>query len=448
MVEESPSVFLDHETRVAMGQQAAALAKAVDYKSAGTVEFLMDKDKKFYFLEMNTRLQVEHPVTEEITGVDLVEQMIRVAAGYKLSPHLLKPGPIPFKGWAMETRLYAEDPLRGFLPSIGTLQSYREPDTAAGSGVRCDAGVTAGSEISMYYDPMISKLVTFGANRAEAIAKMETALDEYVIRGVGHNAYFCRDVLRNPRFIQGALTTDFIPEEYPTGFSGVKLTPKETSQLVASAAIVNYAREELAGTVSGQLASYAPAAVSDVCVTLDGKAHFGVSFGSADDSGVTVEASVVPLDGALKPAAGVEPTLVKVESLEHASHSPLIRAVLDGASATLQFHGASPEGVRLQYCGGVFDLAVRTRRAAQLALHMIPKKARDTSKLLLSPMPGSLVNVAVAEGQEVEAGQELAVVEAMKMQNVLRAEKKGRVKRIHCKGGATLAVDEAIIEFE
>lgn len=497
VIEEAPSVLLDPETRLAMGKQASMLAKKVGYVSAGTVEFLCDKNKNFYFLEMNTRLQVEHPVTELISHVDLVEQMIRVAAGHKLPDELLQ-GPVPIHGWAMESRVYAEDPLRGFLPSIGRLLTYREPVHLP--GVRVDSGVSEGSDISMFYDPMISKLITHGKDRAEALERMRDALDHYVIRGPGNNVCFLQDVFRHPRFVSGKITTKFIAEEYPDGFDGVKLTAGEVDDLTVVGAVLHLQRER-AGTLSlsnraaakprsangdafngdelEQIESPGQAprfhALSDVTsnasilalaernslekfgqtllVSVDG------SFGEATP--VSVVELVVPPFGKSKRSRGDRVVTLAhvsgkwhlVSDIDWTLNGPLFQATYakDGAEdkeLASQVLQAIPEGYRIQHSGAIHDVVVRSVEEAKFAIHMKPKPKVDTSNFLLCPMPGMLISVAVEPGQHVELGQELAVVEAMKMQNVLRSEKKGTIKAVRTKAGDSLKVDEIILEYE
>ncbi|KAH9255999.1 acetyl-CoA carboxylase, biotin carboxylase subunit [Batrachochytrium salamandrivorans] len=425
VLEEAPSPFLDPETRARMQQQAVDLAKAVQYNSAGTVEFLCDKNRNFYFLEMNTRLQVEHPITELITGVDLVEQMIRVAAGHKLPQQWLdtaKPG-LPFFGWAHEARVYAEDATRGFLPSIGRLTTYLEP---SGDGVRCDTGVVQGSEISMYYDPMICKLCTHAPTRIEALNKLEVALDNYMIQGVGHNIPFLRDVARAERFREGRLTTNYIPEEYPEGFTRVALKADERIKLAAIAAQMDAAREEVSLNGSG-----VPSEAR--FVVIEGEAFKVVS----NETGVKVQA----------PNA-TEAVQVGLEKFEWQVDSDIARAEIDNKQIPVQFHARLPTGYRLQMCGATLDVQVLSTAEKEMSQHMIAKVKADTSKYLLSPMPGVLVSVAVKVGDSVFAGQDLCIVEAMKMQNNLQSPKQAKVKAIHAKAGATLAVDEIIVEFE
>ena len=412
VIEEAPSPFLDARTRKAMGEQAVALAKAVKYKSAGTVEFIVDKNRKFYFLEMNTRLQVEHPVTELITGLDLVELMIRVAAGEKL-PFQQKD--VQLKGWAVEARLYAEDPYRNFLPSTGRLVKYREP--AAGPDVRVDSGVYEGGEISMFYDPMIAKLCTYGKDRLTAIDRMRRALDEFYVRGVSHNVPFLAALMAHPRFRAGKLTTNFIAEEFKGGFTAAHLPPKDPVVLAAIAAIVERLRTERVGLHQG--ARVVMLNRQPIAMTVTG---IGTSFTiEAGDRKLAVEADWAPGE-------------------------PLVHARVDGEAMVVQVDAVG-SGWRLIHEGGQAEALVLTPRQAELYAKMPVKAAPDTSKFLLSPMPGLLASVAVHEGQDVKAGEALAVVEAMKMENVLRAARDGTIKVLHAKAGDSLRVDQKILEF-
>ena len=424
VIEEAPSPFLDAATRAAMGEQAVALAQAVDYRSAGTVEFIVDAERSFFFLEMNTRLQVEHPVTEMVTGLDLVEQMIRVAAGETLA---FKQSDVKLEGWAIEARVYAEDPLRGFLPSIGRLVKYREP--VAGAAVRVDSGVYEGAEISMFYDPMIAKLVTYGADRNVAIAAMREALDSFVIRGVGHNIPFLASLMAQPRFVGGRLTTNFIAEEYPDGFGGVALQPDHVALLVAVAAVIHHRHQARDQQISGRVLPAKPSGGADWVVMVDRVAHPATVAETASGYAVI--------------SGGASFELISDWKLG----DPLYHGTANGRPVSVQ---ADRKGVgyRLSHGGAELDLLVLSPRAAELAALMPVKQAPDMSRFLLSPMPGLLVSLAVALEQEVKAGQELAVIEAMKMENVLRAERDGTVKILHAKPGDSLAVDQAIVEFE
>lgn len=434
VLEEAPSVLLDPETRSAMQAQAVALAKAVQYKSAGTVEFLCDKHKNFYFLEMNTRLQVEHPITEMVTGVDLVEQMIRVAAGHTLPENMLG-GSLPFKGHAHEARVYAEDPVRGFLPSTGRLVSYEEPTDV--ENVRCDSGVTQGSEISMFYDPMISKLCTYGETREEALRSLSIALDSYVIHGVGHNISFLRDVCRSERFASGKITTNYIAEEYPDGFTGVKLKDHENVRLAALACALHASWREATSVLDSAMKF--PPSYADLYCKIGGKA-FKVSISENVEDGGGLEVS----DAESGEVLGT----VDIDDFEYSPGDFKAMAVIDGEDEVLQVLERIPSGYNLQYLGAKCKVEVLHPTEYKMSKFMLAKPEVDYSKWLQSPMPGVLVSVAVKEGDEVYAGQELAVVEAMKMQNVLVAEKKGKVKSVFLQPGATMVVDENILEFE
>ncbi|MEM7547905.1 MAG: acetyl/propionyl/methylcrotonyl-CoA carboxylase subunit alpha [Pseudomonadota bacterium] len=426
VIEEAPSPFLDPETRAAMGKQSVALAQAVDYCSAGTVEFIVDGDRNFYFLEMNTRLQVEHPVTELITGIDLVEQMIRVAYGETLS---MKQEDVPINGWAMESRLYAEDPYRGFLPSIGRLTRYRPP-VEFEQKVRNDTGVYEGGEISMYYDPMIAKLCTWGPDRAAAIEEMRVALDSFEVEGIGHNLPFLSAVMDHPKFVSGNITTAFIAEEYPDGFEGAVLDEATLRRVAASAAAMHRVIEIRRARVSGRLDNHERKVGTDWVVTLQGESY-SVSI-DADRDGSTV----IFADGA---SHRVMSTWTPGDSL----------AVMDVDGAGLVLKYSKVKGaMRVRHRGADLKVTVRTPRQAELAALMPEKLPPDTSKMLLCPMPGLIVKINVAVGDEVQDGQALCTVEAMKMENVLRAERKGVVAKINAGAGDSLAVDEVIMEFE
>jgi propionyl-CoA carboxylase alpha chain len=429
VIEEAPSPFLDPETRKAMGEQACALAAAVGYTSAGTVEFIVDGERNFYFLEMNTRLQVEHPVTELITGVDLVEQMIRVAYGEKLA---LTQDDIKLNGWAMESRLYAEDPYRNFLPSIGRLTRYRPPaeGATATAAVRNDTGVYEGGEISMYYDPMIAKLCTWAPTRADAIEEMRVALDSFEVEGIGHNLPFLSAVYDHPKFISGEMTTAFIAEEYPDGFDGVTLPEAELRRVAAAAAAMYRVAEIRRTRVSGRMDNHERKVGDDWVVSAQGQA-FPVTL-SADKAGTTVGFEG---GGAMRVASDWTPG------------DSLARIDIDGAPLVLKVDKI-PGGFRLRTRGAELKVHVRTPRAAELAALMPEKLPPDTSKLLLCPMPGLIVKVSVAPGDEVQEGQALCTVEAMKMENILRAERKGKVAKVNAGPGDSLAVDDVIMEFE
>ena len=429
VVEEAPSPFLDPATRKAMGEQACALAKAVGYTSAGTVEFIVDGEKNFYFLEMNTRLQVEHPVTELITGVDLVEQMIRVAHGEKLS---IRQSDVKLNGWAMESRLYAEDPYRNFLPSIGRLSTYRPPaeSSTETSVVRNDTGVFEGGEISMYYDPMIAKLCTWAPDRLGAIEHMRLALDRFEVEGIGHNLPFLSAVMDHPKFVKGDMTTAFIAEEYPDGFEGVILDEAALKSIAASCAAMNRVAEIRRTKVSGRLDNHERKVGDDWVVTLQG-ISFRVKI-DADPKG----SDVVFEDGVSLRVSG-----------DWTPGKTLADMTVNGETLVMKI-GKISGGFRVRSRGADLKVHVRTPRQAELAGWMIEKLPPDTSRLLLCPMPGMIVKVDVAEGEEVQEGQALCTVEAMKMENILRAEKKCIVSKINVSTGESLSVDDVIMEFE
>ena len=428
VIEEAPSPFLDEATRKAMGEQAVALAQAVDYASAGTVEFIVDGNKDFYFLEMNTRLQVEHPVTELITGVDLVEQMIRVAGGEVLQ---LSQDEITINGWAMESRLYAEDPYRNFLPSIGRLTRYRPPEefAEANRAVRNDTGVFEGGEISMYYDPMIAKLCTWAPTREASIEEMRLALDTFEVEGIGHNLPFLSAVMDHPKFVSGDMTTAFIAEEYPDGFDGVTLPAPELRRVAAASAAMHRVAEIRRTRVSGRMGNHERKVGSDWVVSLQGE-RFETHI-DADRNGATVR-----IDGAE----------LRVES-DWTPGDSLARCMVDGSPLVLKV-GKISGGFRIRSRGADLAVHVRTPRQAELAALMPEKLPPDTSKMLLCPMPGLIVKVDVAVGDEVQEGQPLCTVEAMKMENILRAERKSVVTKINAGAGDSLAVDDVIMEFE
>ncbi|MEH6477647.1 MAG: acetyl/propionyl/methylcrotonyl-CoA carboxylase subunit alpha, partial [Sneathiella sp.] len=417
VIEEAPSPFVDEALRKAMGEQAVALSKEVDYHSAGTVEFIVGADRSFYFLEMNTRLQVEHPVTELITGVDLVEQMIRVANGEKLT---MTQEDVTLTGWAMESRLYAEDPYRGFLPSIGRLSKYNPP---VGENIRVDTGVTEGSEITMFYDPMIAKLCTYGPDRATAIAEMSRALDSYDVEGIAHNINFLNAVCNHPRFKSGNITTGFIAEEYPEGFLGVDVDEDAYRTMIAIAGTVHLRNETRKTTGVAAISG------SDWVVSQGLDRHTDISVEDAEHG------MDVIVDG--KTLAVRTDWVPGVRRFEADINGKAVVAIVAIANGKIQ----------VTHSGAEISLAVRRPRLAELAKLMPIKVAPDMSKYLLCPMPGMIVAVNVAVGDEVKAGQALAVVEAMKMENILRAEQDGVVAIVNAAAGDTLAVDEIILEF-
>ncbi|GGI28626.1 acetyl-CoA carboxylase biotin carboxylase subunit [Bradyrhizobium guangdongense] len=433
VIEEAPSPLLDEATRRKMGEQAVALAKAVNYDSAGTVEFVAGQDKSFYFLEMNTRLQVEHPVTELVTGVDLVEQMIRVAAGEKLA---IAQKDVTLTGWAVESRLYAEDPFRNFLPSIGRLVKYRPPAEASEDGItiRNDTGVQEGGEISIHYDPMIAKLVTHAPSRAAAIEAQATALDSFYVDGIRHNIPFLSALMHHPRWREGRLSTGFIAEEFPKGFA-VRLPEGEVARRIAAVgAAIDHVLGERKRQISGQMGGRIVQRERRRAVWLDrqeiqlevGREGEAIAIRFVDAEGKVGNAHL--LQSPWKPG------------------DPVWQGTIDGHFVAVQARPI-PNGIRLAHQGVEVPVYVWTETEATSARLMPVAAASDTGKKLLCPMPGLIVSIAVTEGQEVKAGETLAVVEAMKMQNVLRAEQDGTVKKIHASAGATLAVDALILEF-
>ncbi|MEE9313256.1 MAG: acetyl/propionyl/methylcrotonyl-CoA carboxylase subunit alpha [Rhizobiaceae bacterium] len=433
VIEEAPSPFLDEKTRKAMGEQSVALAKAVDYSSAGTVEFIVDGKQNFYFLEMNTRLQVEHPVTELITGIDLVEQMIRVAYGEVLA---IKQEDVKLNGWAMECRLYAEDPYRNFLPSIGRLTRYRPPVEGKKDGivVRNDTGVYEGGEISMYYDPMIAKLCTWGKDRATAITGMRTALDTFEVEGIGHNLPFLSAVMDHERFFTGNITTAFIEEEYPEGFEGASTSASDKRKLAALAASMNMIAQLRRTRISGAMANHKRRVGKNWVVSLkdkDGCEDFALKM-KAKNEGAKIKFA----DG----------SKMKVLT-DWRPGTPLVVATIDGEPMAVKTVSTAG-GYQLRYRGATLEAQIMSPVLSALNGLMIEKTPADTSKQLLCPMPGLIVSIAVSEGDEVHEGQALATVEAMKMENILRAEKKTKVIKINATAGESLAVDEIIMEFE
>ncbi|MER9616815.1 acetyl/propionyl/methylcrotonyl-CoA carboxylase subunit alpha [Mesorhizobium sp. M0207] len=432
VVEEAPSPFLDAKTRKAMGEQSVALAKAVDYQSAGTVEFIVDSDKNFYFLEMNTRLQVEHPVTELVTGIDLVEQMIRVAAGEKLA---IKQSDVKLNGWAVESRLYAEDPYRNFLPSIGRLTKYRPPEEGKFGEVviRNDTGVTEGSEISMFYDPMVAKLCTWAPTRLAAIDAMSEALDSFVVDGIEHNIPFLAALMQHPRWREGRLSTAFIAEEYPDGFAPIVPNNEENAVLAAIATAVELLRRDRLDRLGGRLAPHSGALKRDWVVKI-GRDYLSVAI---------VEGMIsIPMELDLTIDGGKPLTVAS----DWRPGDLIWRGTVGGRKVAAQVRPVL-NGFRIAWKGISVTARAMLPRTAELERLMPEKVAPDTSKMLLCPMPGLVVSIAVAEGQEVKAGETLAVVEAMKMENVLRAERDLIVSKLNARPGDSLAVDAVIMEF-
>jgi len=431
VIEEAPSPFLDEDTRRAMGEQAVALSRAVGYTSAGTVEFIVDGERNFYFLEMNTRLQVEHPVTELVTGIDLVEQMIRVAAGERLT---FGQSDVKLNGWAMESRLYAEDPYRNFLPSIGRLVRYRPPAegrVASGSIVRNDTGVYEGGEISMFYDPMIAKLCTWAPDRMSAISAMSEALDSFEVDGIGHNLPFVQAVMEHPRFQSGNITTAFIAEEWPEGFAGVELSRKTCQALASIAAACNFVARQRDARISGGMENHRHHVGQDWVASAGGHDFALAIVRDGENFQIT--------------HVGFKPVIIDIGGWRPGQ--TLIHARIGRQTYTVRIE-SRPNGYRLRYRGADIRAFVRSPREAELARLMPEKKPADMSRMLLCPMPGLVVSISVKEGDEIQEGQTLATVEAMKMENILRAERKAKVKKINAKPGDSLAVDEVIMEFE
>lgn len=424
VIEEAPSVFLDEATRAAMGAQAVALARTVEYESAGTVEFIVDAQRNFYFLEMNTRLQVEHPVTELVTGLDLVELMIRIASRERLT---LQQSEVRLNGWAIEARVYAEDPFRNFLPSVGRLVRYLPPTTS--DGVRVDTGVYEGGEVSLYYDPMIAKLITSGPSRDRAIERMRHALNEFFIRGVSHNISFLAALVEHPRFKDGRLSTNLIADEYPDGFHAADVVHDEPSLLIAVVAAIHRRYMDRAARISGQLPGYERKIDSHWIVVWSKDQH--------------------PVD--VHPVAGGHDVEYGGQRFQIRSEwqfgQPLFRGTVNGTPVCIQVERRNMT-YRLFHWGSQVDLRVLTPRAAELRSCMAEKQPPDMSRFLLSPMPGLLSRLSAKVGDEIRAGQDLAVIEAMKMENVLRAEADAKVAKVLAGVGDTLAVDQPILEFE
>lgn len=424
VIEEAPSPFLDEKTRKRMGEQAVALAMAVQYQSAGTVEFIVDRKRNFYFLEMNTRLQVEHPITELITGVDLVELMIRVADGEKLP---FTQADVPINGWAIESRVYAEDSARNFLPSVGRLVYYRPP--AEDEHVRVDTGVYEGGEVSMYYDPMIAKLVTHGADREEAISHMRLALDRFLIRGVSHNMSFLSALMVNPRFVSGDMSTNLIGDEYPDGFKPSDLSHQDPSIFISVAASMMRGYRDRAALIDGQLDGHNRQVPDNWVVVMNNEYH---------------PVSVISVQGGHD--VGYNGRTYAVRSKWEFGQA-IFSGTINGEQVFIQVQ-REDQTYRLLHGGSQVDVSIVTPQVAELLKHMPVKAPPDLSKYLLSPMPGLLVSLAVKEGDVIDAGQELVVLEAMKMENTLLAERDGKVAKIHYEVGANLAVDDIILELE
>lgn len=429
VIEEAPSTFLDAETRKQMGEQAVSLAKNVQYTSAGTVEFLVDSKRKFYFLEMNTRLQVEHPITECITGIDIVHQMIRSAKGHKL---LYQQSDVPIDGWSVECRVYAEDPYRAFgLPSIGRLSKYIEPVHIP--NVRCDSGISEGSEISIYYDPMICKLVTYGKDRNAALATMAQALDSYVIRGVTHNVPLLRDVITEERFVSGNISTKYLPETYPDGFKGKVLSDSQENYLKAIAAVI-HAKEDLRNmsflNEFGKLVEYSRPKQWKLraAVQKDTTEVFVEKVGDTFKVAIENDHFVIPDNFTLA--------------------SPVINSEINGEQQIFQLMSRRVGNIRLQYLGTLFDVQILSQKLAEKWQYMIERPKADFSAMVIAPMPGMVKSIGVKVGDEVSDGQEILVLEAMKMQNSLTAGKQGKVKKVNIKEGQTVSADDILVELE
>jgi propionyl-CoA carboxylase alpha chain len=422
VIEEAPSPFLDAATRAAMGTQAVALARAVGYHSAGTVEFIVDRERRFYFLEMNTRLQVEHPVTELVIGLDLVELMIRVAAG---EPLPFTQDALQINGWAIEARVYAEDPSRGFLPSTGRLVRYREP---GGPGIRVDSGITEGGEVSLYYDPMIAKLCAWGPDRTAALNRLTSALDAFAIRGPAHNIPFLASLIAHPRFRAGHLTTGFIAEEYGERFEPGAPDPALARRLAAIAVTLRMREDERAARISGQLEGWRYQPERCWSVTIAGR---------------ELDVAIVAQSAPLRLTIDGEASEVALRAV---TGSLVFELDIDGAAVVAQAERQG-EAWRLVHGGRVEHVVVRTRRAAEFAHRMPEKKAPDTARLVTSPMPGLILAVHVRPGDTVKAGQELCVLEAMKMENVLRAERDGTVAEVMVAPRDTVAADQVLLTF-
>jgi len=419
VVEEAPSPFIDNKTRIAMGEQAVALSKAVNYESAGTVEFIVDKNKKFYFLEMNTRLQVEHPVTEMVTGLDLVEEMIRIASGEVLN---FRQKDLQVRGSAIETRIYAEDPYRDFMPSIGRVSKYCVPDHL--DFIRIDTGIEEGSDVSMFYDPMIAKLIAKGEDREQCIDRMLLALDQYHISGVSHNINFLSSIMQNKKYREGYTTTNFIQEQFPGGFQGEVASENETLMFVSVLACIHQNNIER---------------------------HHTVIANDTKQSSWSVSFNKKKIDLMIKKSSKTTEILIDsrvlIVDLVSTPNNPIVKAKVNDDIYYFQLEKLHP-GYRLTYRGRILEALVTRNRTAELNQLMPEKKAPDLSKFLLSPMPGLLIKICVKEGQHIKAGEELAIVEAMKMENSLRAIDSVTIKSILTKEGDNLMVDQTILEFE
>ena len=438
VIEEAPSPLIDPETRKSMGEMAAAMARKVDYVTAGTVEMVVDPKKNFYFLEMNTRLQVEHPITELITGVDLVEQMIRGAAGLPLS--ITQEG-LKINGWATECRVYAEDPIKNYFPSIGRLSQYAEP---TGEGVRVDSGILEGSQISVYYDPLISKLCTWGPTRNECLARMRNALDQYVIRGLRHNVCLLRDVICQDRYIKGTLTTAYLVDEYPDGFKKAVIDAAQTELLYATSAVCSVMRKESMWKVLSEMKQSTECRHNvDVVV---GHTDQRTTEGAHKTYGIRVGTEEEACDFVVTPKDGGDAMLL---NLDWKVEGALIKVTPKGADPQyLQFYGTDDVTMQMQYCGSIFHVDVMTPVQHKVINFMIPPTSHADDSEVLSPMPGVIVDLPVKVGDEIVAGEELLTLEAMKMRNKIKSEVDGKISAINVKLGQTVGDGDVMIEFE
>ncbi len=423
IIEEAPSPFLDEETRKAMGEQAVALAKAAGYYSAGTVEFIVDEERNFYFLEMNTRLQVEHRVTELITGYDLVELMIKIAAGEKLP---FNQEDIKLNGWALESRIYSEDPTRGFLPSIGRITGYREPE--AKTGILIDSGVYEGSEVNMFYDPMISKLCTYAETREKAIELMKNALSEYVIHGVSHNVSFLEAIINNERFQSGDMSTNFIAEEYPKGFLGAELNSEITRNLIAAAVHIHMRTLEREDRIEGQLPGRQRIVAARWVINVDGENYY--VFVTKRENGYDV---------------AYEDEIIAVRS-EWEPGRKLFQGAVNGKNFSVKFDNLV-EGYRMTHSGSTVNVIPRTPRVAELIKYMPEKSSTKKKPHLTSPLAGLIVGVRVKEGDHVKAGNPIILIEAMKMENLVTADHDVDIKSVNVAVGDSVAMGQVLVEF-
>ncbi|MDB2414945.1 acetyl/propionyl/methylcrotonyl-CoA carboxylase subunit alpha [Rickettsiales bacterium] len=426
VIEEAPSSFIDEKTRQKMYKQCTSLAKKVGYFSAGTVEFIVDSKKNFYFLEMNTRLQVEHPVTELITGLDLVEQMIRIAAGEKL-PFSQKD--VKLNGWAIESRVYAEDPSRGFLPSSGRISEYREPDT--NKNTRVDSGVYEGGQVSMFYDAMVAKLCSYGDTRQEAIEHMQASLGKYLIRGISHNISFLEALMGHPRFASGDINTNFIEEEYPEGFFGAELTSESTKAFLCVGAYISLEDVKRAGTITGQLPGRQRLLGNRWVITMNNTEHFPIYIRSDDNGGYVIHH---------------DDEILKIKS-SWVLGSRLFQGNINGRNVHVQIEQC-PGGFILTHAGSKVKIAFRTPRVAELEKFMPEKKDVHDSSTVEAPISGIVVDMKVKQGDKLKKGQELFILEAMKMENIICAEKDVTIAKVHVNSGESVSYGQTIIDFE